>query len=300
MFLTSVLLSKIQFLHTYILFLRRYNYFIILNIILNWNLNTTLHPDAMCCVYSGNMNISAAIKIQKSYSAMGDFHRVSFKSWPFYCGYRDLVFVTVSESSCMQPCHNMNVVMPYQYGMPTCDICKYFWLDGSRTPSWYHSVPNRTVTLEHLRGEPVATVWVSSETDVKAGGHILSYNLSQFTHRFEKKRLFRVEMTGGSLWRVHKDALSKVYMIEGGSSDLGPRGEVDIGVLQRRGSYEYTIVSNMREYYPTAYDVWCGLHGASLLTIHDDQELSFVVNQIMLPLRIEYIFIKIGRPISHI
>ena len=237
---------------------------------------------------------------QKSYSAVGDIHHVSFKSWPFYCGYRDLVFVTVSESSCMQPCHNMNVVMPYQYGVPTCDICKYFWLDGSRTPSWYHSVPNRTVTLEHLRGEPVATVWVSSETDVKAGGHILSYNLSQFTHRFEKKRLFRVEMTGGSLWRVHKDALSKVYMIEGGSSDLGPRGEVDIGVLQRRGSYEYTIVSNMREYYPTAYDVWCGLHGASLLTIHDDQELSFVVNQIMLPLRIEYIFIEIGRPVSHI
>ena len=224
---------------------------------------------------------------QKSYSAMGDIHHVSFESWPFYCGYRDLVFVTVSETSCMQPCHDINVVMPYQYGVPTCDICKYFWLDGSRTPSWYHSIPNKTVTLERLRGEPVATVWISSEADVRAGGHILSYNLSQFTHRFEKKRMFRVEMTAGSLWRVHKDVLSMIYLMEGGSSGLGPRGEFDIGVLKRRGSYEYTIVSNMQgRNYPIAYDFWCGLHGASLLTIHDDQELRFVVDKIMQPLKI--------------
>ena len=82
-------------------------------------------------------------------------------------------------------------------------------------------------------------------------------------------------MTDGSLWRAHKNALSTIYIMEGGSSGLGLRGEFDTGVLQRMGIYEYTLVSNMRgRNYPTAYDVWCGRHGASLLTIYDKQELT--------------------------
>ena len=72
---------------------------------------------------------------QNLYSVIGDIHHMYFKSYSFYCAYKDFVVVTVSETSCIHPCDNINIIIPYQYGVPTCDTCKYFWLDGSRTPS---------------------------------------------------------------------------------------------------------------------------------------------------------------------
>ena len=58
--------------------------------------------------------------------------------------------------------------------------------------------------------------------------------------------------------------------------------------LQWMGTYEYNISLKFNMPSDTAHDVWCGLYRASLLTIYDDQELRFVVENITLPLKVEH------------
>ena len=176
--------------------------------------------------------------------------------------------------------------------------------------------------MARLQGNALATMWISSETNHHQGGHLISYKISAFKKTFQNKRMIRAELTEGDLLSFNKDALSMTYKVESGAAG-GVQPRIETGTLHRRGAYEYLVAKHMHStYYPcavalkwtgmyeytisskmpsdTAYDVWCGQNGASLLTIYDNQELRFVVENIMRPLKVEHIFAEITRPVSHI
>ena len=233
---------------------------------------------------------------QYSYSAMGDIHHLHIITSYSTCGHNDFAIATMSETSCMHPCDDVNIAIVSSYGgVPMCDTCKYLWLDGSGNRTWYNSVPNKMVTLERLQGDQTVTVRIKSQTDINAGGHTISHVVSRFKHHFRYKRQIGVELTDGAVWRVRRDVFSKIYLVEGGNQE--PIRKFETGILQRREEYEYIIAAAVQE-SETPYDVWCGLQGATLLTIYDNKELRFVVEKIMQPLGIEHIFIDFKRPVS--
>ena len=42
----------------------------------------------------------------------------------------------------------------------------------------------------------------------------------------------------------------------------------------------------------------CNQHDASLLAIYDNQELRFVIEKLMTPLKLEHVFTEVNRPVS--
>ena len=248
---------------------------------------------------SGKYQYIRGAKRDQSYNAIGDIHYIFFYTNYGFCGHKDITVVTVAETLCLHPCVDVNIPILRPDGMlARCDMCQYFWIEWSKHPVWYKSVPNRTVTIERVEGNLPATISVSSQIDLVAGGHVISHVVSRFTYFLRYKRMIRVQIQDGEVWRVHKDVLSRVDNVEStGATGVFPEQTFGMRTF-RRTSYEYIITQSIPVH--TAYDIWCGLHGASLLTINDNKELLFVVESIMHPHSIEHVFIKTKRPVSHI
>ena len=244
--------------------------------------------------YLGTYEYIYGYKSSPTHLAMGDIRSMYIHLKSKGCATRQFAAITVSRSWCVQSCHTVNILMlrPNE-GMPACDICEYHWF--GRHPKNYRTVPNKTVTLERLYGVHPITVRISSLRNIFRGGISIWYNISRFTNYFQDRREFRAEPKGRSLWRVDKDVLSLIHSHEYGSGVMDPTPRLDSGKVLHRESYGYFVVSDIPD---LTYNVSCGMHGASLLTIDNNQELRFVVERIMLPLKIEYILAETVKPVG--
>ena len=265
----------------------------------------------------GNFEMISGHVSHSSFRALGDFDNLSIKSLNNACVYAPTTSLTLSRTSCVHPCQNVNIAVFDQRAI--CDICKYHWLDSSRRHNTYQIVPNETVTLRHVFGDHHVVVWLASEVRVNSGGHLITHRLVEFTQLFSQPRFIEVELREGSVWRAHKDSLTWIPFYSGDSSlqDMGLIPVTfDSPKVVRRGLYEYVILKGPPKYLVDmekhqrnfvreiitpddwAYTRWCEQYGGSLLTIYDSQELHFVIQRIMRPLKIEHIYIELNNPVS--
>ena len=227
-----------------------------------------------------------------SFKAVGDIEYLTLdrtRSTQYACFYESTAIIRLYRISCIQPCKGVNIGTASSLDLsPMCDICRYYWFDSFRNRNHYVTVPNKTVTLEHIFGDAQIVLRISSQIRTHEGGCVIYYPLSGLTHLFYHKRFFWVKLAKGVVWRTRKSDMA-LYRYRNDRLEQGV--SFNSPFLIRRGSYEYIVDSKPHKF---AIHLSCARHAGFLLTIHDHTELRFVFEKIMKPLKIEHIFIDIN------
>ena len=224
----------------------------------------------------------------RSFKAVGIFKKIKLKTDE--CGNRPFTIITASHISCMYPCRDLyrttHVETPDKL---KCDICAYKWLDNLQNTHCYLISSNDTVVLERIKGTLPPTISLSTPISRGLFGHLISYSVSKFLHQFHEDRLMGIRLNGGELWRVRRNSLVLLGRGQVMSVWTSPPS-IHTKIIFHRGCYQYSIYELVIGTVSAAYAM-CGRRGARVLTIDDNQELHFVLEYIMKPLKMERVLI---------
>ena len=206
--------------------------------------------------------------------------------------------VNATQMECLQPCRytRFTNIATLNIGrlLEMCNMCKYVWLDY---PGYYVTKANEFITVEHIRGNNIRLGIVISSLSgrfpVRYGSY---YSLQAFTFCSPSPRTFTaIVYKIRDIWRIRR---ASVVMHEMNVIDRKPPR---MNVYKYKGKYEYISVvaqPNIDD-QPTAitnywlfYGIQCSKYDATLLTIHDYQELHFIVKSIIQPFLIERVYIS--------
>ena len=206
--------------------------------------------------------------------------------------------VNVTSMECLQPCKYTNIATLNRGRiLEMCNMCKYVWFDSSVLDFRYFvTKPNDFITLEHIRGNLPLRFWLSSLSWRFPVRYKNYYYMQAFIFRSPSShRLKTMILWPGERWRIQRASL---VMHEKNVIDRKP---LRMNIYQYKGEYEYISVVVQRDIdeepkgktnYWLLYDIQCSKYDATFLTIHDYQELRFIVKSIMQPFLVERVYIS--------
>ena len=243
-----------------------------------------------------------------SYTYLGlnhDAQRRSFKSVGaikqidvsiYECGNRPYTIISLFDISCMYPCRNLYTIAPGDdFDISRCDICAYKWISTLQNRLWYMVLSGMNADLERINGERMLNITLSSPvSSVTSVDHFMFYVAHKTPSYYNEKRLMTVNFEREEqVWRAPRESLkllkqTELYQI------LTVKPSIRINYAFLRANYEYLVHSFFVRNWSQG-DAECRNRGAHLLTVYDKQELQFILNNIMRPLKVEHIFIGMKR-----
>ena len=225
------------------------------------------------------------------------------KSIEFFGRQATMEFVMVSQVPCILPCHKISIVAANVHGIvKLCDICNFIFIDNI---AWnkYEVIQDKTITFERILGDLSLNILIGSvEYDVVSFpkeflkvlhyfAYYISYYVDGLVLQLEEKRVLMVDVTDNGLWKI-------------------PRGSMEIHQntlfiqtipteqkVFRLGMYEYFVLGKSRLTGWRNETNQCHIRGGHLLTIFDQRELDFVVDNIIKPFNIEIAWIGLRRQV---
>ena len=203
--------------------------------------------------------------------------------------------VKVTETGCLQPCRFTNITKVNTGRISEmCNMCKYLWLHHSMKSEHFMTKPNEFITFEHIQGSRSLRIWLTSLSASLPDTYENHYSMHAFTFRSPSSRKLCTEIEQGELWRIRRASLDKDEM-----NVIDEQQPARVNIYDYKGGYEYITVvlppdeDGYRELTNWLfYAIQCSKYDATFLTIHDYQELRFIVKSIMHPFLIERVYIS--------
>ena len=211
-------------------------------------------------------------------------------------GIKAVFIFEVEQAPCTQPCPSINIFIPdAECNSSTCDICKYQWQAETSSEIWYRTNKYAVLELQSLSNDHVFDIRLSSSANLNCGGHFIDYSLGQIALHFHDTRAFLPLVKNGQVLRFKRDNL-----VKDSYGNIVPWAYcAEHTKMLRWGVYEYII------YTPEFCRIsrrqgmeYCNKYGAYLLHIFDRQELYYVINNIMLPNKLDLAFIGMELGVS--
>ena len=204
--------------------------------------------------------------------------------------------INATQLECLQPCGFRHIAR-FIAGrfLDMCNMCKYMWLEFLQC-RYFMTKANEFITLERILGNQPLFFWSNSLSWRFPVRYESYYSMQDFIFRTpSSRRLKACFIKPGELWRIQRASL---VMHEENVIDRKPPR---MNIYQYKGEYEYISVVVQQDVYdePTNitdywlfYGIQCSKYDATFLTIHDYQELHFIVESIMQPFLIERVYIS--------
>ena len=244
-------------------------------------------------LFEGDYTYIRGERRSRSHEAVGHMTRMFFEIL-LPKGNRDMYDIRVAKADCLQPCpNNRRAVTFIETNMLQCDLCDYHWFYHRRTQMGHYTVPNRTVSFHRIVGDHPLLISLSSVLNLQAGGHLIQYAFREIDIKFKHVRFMRFDLEDGEIWRASRADLSPpIYHRynspwgQGGMAVISPPTFHEI--IMRMGIYEYIVlpIHNWHIRW-NLFDFTCKNRDANVLMIDDIPELRFVIENIMLPLKLE-------------
>ena len=229
---------------------------------------------------------------------IGNIQKITIHEWS---PVRFSVLVAI-PTSCTQPCEIMGIFLRSTEILgPNCNLCRYLWFGEFSNNKRYYTIPNTTWTFERVYGKGSFCFRLCSLVPATCGGgHQVSYCMDK--DRIDVKiidhRAMKVHVKPRQLWRVSKTIKGAFHYQWGCRSH-----HITHDIMFRRGLYEY-ILSRHHIGTPVVNLDWlrafwgCQRIKAHLLTIHDNNELKFILRDIMEPNKIDLAFLGMWQAVG--
>ena len=231
----------------------------------------------------------------RSFKSIGVIKQIDMEI--FNCGNRPFTIVSVFDISCMYPCRDLyKDSSGEKVSILKCDICKYKWLSIIHNGQWYLVSSGINAVSDHMNGGRVMKFLLSSPiSNTTPVDHYVIYSTHKTPNHFNESRLMMARFEREEqVWRVPRESLKFMTKNEVSQVLISTHFIRINATTFRRGGYEYLVLGFFAENW-TAGDVECRKRGAYLLTVYDDRELHFVLNNIMRPLNLEHVFVGMKR-----
>ena len=239
-----------------------------------------------------------------SYTYLGPEHRSSKSIGAikqidvniFRCGNRPFTVISVFNIYCMHPCRDLyEITSSKKFDVLRCDVCGYKWLSIIQNRQWYLVSTGINAVMDRIHGERLINISLSSPiSNVTSVDYFMFYSTQKTPNYYRERRLMMVHFEKEEqVWRASRESLkfikpTDVYKV------LTSTYSIRINATFVRAHYEYLVLSLFVANWSVG-DTECRKRGAYLLTVYDDQELHFILDKIMRPLKLELIFIGMKR-----
>ena len=221
--------------------------------------------------------------LSNDFEITGDIRYIHMDVLPTYSDI-PITILTVSPMSCTQRCSSLTPVFASTGGrISTCNICKHEWLDFSSRLMLYEMKPYASVTFERMHGfNPVAITVIPFALHLCLKNEFIKYYSHSMSLRFLSGDAFYAFVQYGEYWRFDKGQVAKVH------ENLGSRDCLPLTTVARVRHWRmnvYIVVSEF-QVFSSSWQQWqahCERYGGDILTIDDQQELYYVMQNIMVP-----------------
>ena len=238
---------------------------------------------------------STVDKTSPFFEIVGRIESITMCIWN-ECGNMPIVTFVVFQMPCILPCYEISANIANITGIATmCDICNFMFIDRNAFKT-YKILLGRIAVLERLIGNLTLDIAIGSPEYQASdnlntyGRYYISYRVDALVLQFGEARVVRVDVADNEFWSI---PLGTMLVFKPGSYNYIPK---EIHVLEL-GMYEYVIErgSPLTGWQSAANQ--CSIYGGHLLTIHDQRELDFVIQNIMKPFHIEIAWIGMMRQV---
>ena len=218
-------------------------------------------------------------------------------------GYAPLVLFMISHIPCVLPCQEISPITAHIFAMiKRCDICSFVFIDNIIC-NMYITIENTTITIKRILGDLPLNIEIGSpqfdaRTRMEEWHEIIdfyiysiSYYVDGIALQLEEHRVVKVCVASNGLWRIPRGSM-KIYQ------EISPFPFIpkELKVF-RFGMYEYFVARGSRLTDWNNETKRCHTYGGHLLTIFDQRELDFVVQNIIKPFKIEIAWIGMRRQV---
>ena len=205
----------------------------------------------------------------------------------------------VHPNECFLPCQIVNIpIITVNGNLELCDICTYEWINKNGVYSLKYSPSHGSIKFELMYGNISSLeICIASAQRSCCAKLVYCYFTVKTTFQFSERRSISAYIFSSDVWRTQR-LRDDEYGEDCQPNCLFPTEDP---LLFRFGAYEYFLrntfhVSRRKgNWSSTGYE--CGSIGAQLLTVFDRRELTFIIQNIMIPYAVEHVFIGMQRKV---
>ena len=211
-----------------------------------------------------------------------------------------ITILQIHPNKCLMPCQAVSIPTVTANGIhESCNICTYEWIYKYEMYHFDYSPLYGSIEFEQIYGN-ISSLEICTQSASRSccTDKVYCFFTFKVKFQFSERRAISVYVYSTDVWRTKR--LADAEDAGGCQTDCEVPTE-NPGVF-RFGAYEYiprnTFQTTWLKLNWSSASYECRKNGAQLLTVFDRRELKFIIQNIMTPYKIEYVFIGIQRQVN--